>query len=320
MRRRLFLLAAGGLAAMLCSCAYVAPPKPPSLMIPVPVSDLSAIERGDRLVISFTAPGEATDGAPLRKLQEVDLRAGERRIETPAEEPGPVHVEVPVREWTGQEILVRVRTAGKQGRFSEWSNTVRLKVIPPLARPAVKAEPTAKGVRLTWAAQPGAAAEYRVMKQGPADQKPVEAGSVKTPEYIDAAAEYGKTYQYAVRAFVRTGDSEAQSETSEPVSITPEDRFPPAVPADVSAIAGVSGIELSWSPNSEPDFRGYVLYRAAGDGPLQKLAGPLDAPAYSDRAVEPGKRYRYAVSSVDRIGNESEKSTAAEATAPLSHL
>jgi hypothetical protein len=324
-RQHFSLLAVVGLAAMYCSCAYVAPPLPPSLMIPVPITNLSAIERGDRLIIDFTVPATATDGAPLQRLQEVDLRVGAagpawdktaRRVETSTEEPGPVHVEVPVHEWVGQDVLVRVRAAGKHGRFSEWSNSVHLKVLTPLAQPIVKAEPTAKGVRLTWTPEPAAAAEYRILKQGPTDQRLVELGSIKVPEYTDTSAEYGKAYQYAVEAFVKTGDSEAQSVTSPTVSITPEDHFPPAVPSGVTAITGISAIELSWTPDTETDLRGYILYRAVGDGPFQKLGGPLDAPAYSDHAVEAGKRYRYAVSAVDQIGNESEKSAVVEATAP----
>jgi fibronectin type 3 domain-containing protein len=41
----------------------------------------------------------------------------------------------------------------------------------------------------------------------------------------------------------------------------------------------------------------------------------IDAPAYGDRQVEAGKRYRYTVSSVDQAGNESARSEAVEATA-----
>jgi hypothetical protein len=324
-RQRLFLLAVSGCAAMWCSCAYVAPPLPPSLMIPVPVSNLSAIERADKLVIDFTAPVIATDGASLQRLKEIDLRVGApgpgwektaRRIEASAEEPGPVHVEVSVRDWVGQEIVVRVRAAGKHGRFGDWSNSVRLKVVPPLEQPIVKAEAIANGVQLKWPSEPGIAADYRIMKQGPADQRAVEIASVKTPVYTDSAAEFGKPYQYSVQAFVKTGDSEARSETSQPVSITPEDRFPPAVPAGVTAIAGISSVELIWNPDTEPDLRGYCLYRAVDDRPFERAGDLLQSPAYSDHAVEAGKRYRYAVSAVDQRGNESARSAVVEATAP----
>jgi fibronectin type 3 domain-containing protein len=169
---------------------------------------------------------------------------------------------------------------------------------------------------LTWAPQTGATVEYRVLKQGPAEQKPEVAATVKTPEYIDNRAVFGQTYQYSVQAFIKSGSTEAQSALSEPVSITPEDRFPPAVPSGVGASRGISSIELSWDPVPDTDLRGYYVYRAAGDGALQRLGELLIAPAYSDRAVESGRKYRYAISAIDRAGNESAQSSTVEATAP----
>lgn len=310
---------------LLCSCAYVSAPLPPSLLIPLRVVNLSAVERGDKLVIEFTAPALAIDNAPLRTLREVDLRAGAegpawestaRRIATTVEEPGPAHVQVAAREWIGQEILIKVRTAGRRGRFGEWSNAVRLKVLPPLSQPSLKPEATAEGVRLTWTPEHEAATEYRVMRLGTADQRPVVIATVKNAEFTDILAEFGKHYDYAVQAFVKAGDSEAQSEMSETVSITPVDIFPPAVPAGVTAIAGTSSIELSWSPDTEPDLRGYHVFRATGAGPFERIGELVQTPAYSDHAIQSGKQYRYQVSAVDQIGNESQRSGTVAATAP----
>ena len=102
---------------------------------------------------------------------------------------------------------------------------------------------------------------------------------------------------------------------SETLAITPADIFPPAVPGALTAEPGVGAIELAWDRNAEPDFRGYNIYRSVEDGPFEKIASLIEAPAYSDRQVEAGKRYRYAVTAVDQVGNESERSTVAEATA-----
>ena len=326
-RRRHFpILALGGCALFMGSCAYVGAPRPPSLMIPVAIANLSVVERGDKLLVDFTAPAISTDDVVLRGPGQIDLRFGgveggawegtARRIETGPAEPGPAHFEIAARDWVGQDIVARVRSAGKHGRFGEWSNAVRLKVVPPLERPALKAEAAPTGVQLNWAAPAGIAAEYRVLKLAPGDQRPVLIATVKSPEYTDSSAEYGKRYEYSVEVFVKTGDSEARSETSAPVSITPEDRFPPAVPSGLSAVAGVSGIDLSWNPNTEPDLRGYYVYRSAGGGPFERLGDLVQAPVYGDHALESGKQYRYTVSAVDRIGNESARPEPVEATAP----
>src|SRR5204862_3326546 len=100
---------------------------------------------------------------------------------------------------------------------------------------------------------------------------------------------------------------------SEETSITPEDTFPPAVPSGLRADPVTASIELGWDRNTEPDLAGYRIYRATGDGPLEKLADTSQVPTYSDRALERGKTYRYALSSVDRAGNESERSPAVTA-------
>jgi hypothetical protein len=326
MRARVLLIAYLSVYAwLLCSCAYVGPPMPPSLMIPQPIADLTAVERAGRLVIGFTAPAAATDGVALHMLKQVDLRVGAaspnwessaRRIENSVVEPGPGHVDIPVRDWIGQEILIKVRTEGRHGRFSEWSNGVRMKVLPPPAQPSLKVEASAEGVRLSWTPEPESVTEYRVMRLGPTDQEPVVIANVKKPDYTDILAEYGKHYQYAVQAFVKTGDSEAQSAMSETEAITPIDIFPPALPSGLTAIAGTGSIELSWNPDTEPDLRGYHVFRATGEGPFERIGELVETPAYSDHAVQSGKQYRYQLSAVDQIGNESKRSTTVEATAP----
>jgi hypothetical protein len=324
-RRRLGTSALAACCLAACSCGYVGEPEPPSLKIPIRISDLAVTERAGRLAISFTAPAATTDNERLKRLSAIDLRAGEegpvwesssKPIETLATAPGPVHVDAPVAGWLGRDIVVRVRTAGKHGRYSEWSNAVRLKVVAPLEPPRISVEAVSDGVRIAWTVQAGAAAEFRVFKQGPSDERPAVAASVKSAEYLDTRAEYGKPYQYSVQAFVKTGDTEAQSERSEAVSITPVDRFAPAVPAGATATAGLNSIELSWDPDHEPDLRGYYVYRAANGGAFARLGDVITTPAFSDRAIESGKRYRYAISAIDQTGNESARSAAVEATAP----
>src|SRR6185295_2338985 len=96
-----------------------------------------------------------------------------------------------------------------------------------------------------------------------------------------------------------------QSEISEVVSILPLDTFPPAVPVGLTAVAGVNTIELAWERNTESDFTGYHIYRSVDDGAFERVAGPIAAPTYSDRAVKPGKKYAYAITAIDNASNES---------------
>jgi fibronectin type 3 domain-containing protein len=111
-------------------------------------------------------------------------------------------------------------------------------------------------------------------------------------------------------------NTEAESDPSEEAGITPEDRFPPAVPAGLNAATAPNSIELSWESDTEPDLAGYRVYRSTGAGAFEKMGDPVQVPSYSDRAVEHGKTYHYAVSAIDKSGNESARSGPVEATLP----
>ena len=106
----------------------------------------------------------------------------------------------------------------------------------------------------------------------------------------------------------------AESDISDTLSITPKDEFPPAVPVGLTASPGVKTIELSWERNTEPDFKGYRVYRSIDNGPFERIADMIEGPVFSDRNVEAGKHYRYAVSAVDQSGNESKQGEAVEIT------
>lgn len=57
---------AGALGAVLAGCASPGPPRPPSLFLPRPVTDLEARRVGEAVELRFTVPTLSTDGQPLR--------------------------------------------------------------------------------------------------------------------------------------------------------------------------------------------------------------------------------------------------------------
>jgi fibronectin type 3 domain-containing protein len=93
------------------------------------------------------------------------------------------------------------------------------------------------------------------------------------------------------------------------------DVAPPASPVGVRAIAGLGTIEIAWDANRESDIAGYRLFRSTG-GDWTRVGGDLNAPAFTDRDVQSGKAYRYAVAAFDTNGNESARSAPADITAP----
>lgn len=318
--------------ALLASCGYVGDPQPPALKIPAKVQDLAVKQVEDRIQIRFTVPELTLDGVVLRRGK-VDLRAGPyaatpfdaeawaaqaKALETGEFKAGLYELEIPAAGWSGQEVLFRVRLLNERGRAGDWSDFVTLHVVAPLERPSgVKAEAVPEGVRVSWEGprQP-IGLVYRILRRTGGQPEAAEVAAVNGSEWTDRATRYGETYSYTVIAALETGNARAQSAPSETVTIVPADRFPPEVPRGLTALAAPASIELSWDPNNEPDLGGYYVYRSAGGGDWTRIAGPITAAHYSDKEAQSGTRYRYAVSAVDQVGNESERSGAVEAALP----
>jgi hypothetical protein len=309
-------------ALVLSGCGYIGEPLPPALHIPSRITDLRAIERGEKIVVQFTLPPLTTEGRTLTGVRSVDLRAGPgsnpfsidawgagaKSFDVPASAPGAMTREIPAREWVGMDVVLAVRATGPKGKVSDWSNLVILPITQPLTRPvSLKAENVERGVAISWQ---GTGPRYRVFR-AVGENPPERLADTDEPEYLDESTAYGAAFKYFVQAIA--GEL-TQSDLSETVMITPVDEFPPAVPAALTAEPGAGTIELAWDRNAEPDFRGYNIYRSMENMPFEKIASLIEAPAYSDRNVEAGKRYRYEVSAVDQTGNESQRSTIVEAT------
>jgi hypothetical protein len=318
-------------AALLLSqgCGYIGPVQPPSLHIPVAVTDLSVSEIGDSLHLQFTLPQRTTDAAGIGKFHGVELRAGPdvtpfdfstwlegtkpvaisaAEVNSAANESQPLKTTLPVSEWAGKEIAVAVRTAQKDAHYSQWSNVVRLRVVEPLSAPVLSPASDPNGVKLTIESFPKHG-KVRIFRRGPNDAQPVEAGIADSPEYVDRGAEYGTPYTYTAVAFDDNERANAVSKASEAVPFTSIDKFPPSVPVNVTALAGPGSIELSWDRSPEADTHGYHVFRSVNDGPFERVGDLVTLPAFSDKDVQKGKKYSYQVSAVDVRNNESARST-----------
>jgi hypothetical protein len=320
------LLWAAG-CVFVAGCGSIGEPLYPTLNIPAKITDLVAVERGGQIAIYFNIPALTTDGLTLRDIGSVDLRVGAnpsggfnrdewaaaaKRINIAApSQPGPVHQEIPAREFIGKEILAAVRVGNNRGRMSEWSNIFPVTVETPLEKPSnFKAQASPEGVRLTWTASNESS--FRVFRKADQEKEPALLATVDKPEYVDASVDYGKPYEY----FVQGVHEKTESDAAGPAGITPKDIFPPAVPSGLTASIGIGAIELAWERNTESDFKDYQVYRSEENGPFVQIAAGLEGPVYSDRKIESGKHYRYRVTAADQTGNVSEPSQPIEIIAP----
>jgi hypothetical protein len=239
-----------------------------------------------------------------------------------------------------QTISYMVRTRASEKRESADSNAVTVHVYA-VAKPIedLKADVTHAAIVLTWTAPeqnlaglPSAITDYKVYRSAPESNETEKSARKVSPRLIGEAPagttifsdpnfEFGKNYVYVIRSVVTTPSGPLESADSNSLGLTPKDVFPPAAPQGLEVVfvpaqGDVAGhLELSWAISPETDIAGYNVYRN-GDENVSGTRQNKDlllTPAFRDMNVEPGHRYSYTVTAVDRSGNESARSEAASA-------
>ncbi|MGO9318068.1 MAG: fibronectin type III domain-containing protein [Terracidiphilus sp.] len=369
-------LVAAGLAAalaaglMLAGCGTPAAPQPPSLKLPVPVTDLAASRTGNQVTLTWTMPKKSTD----KLLLKGSVAAYVCRKETDSGNcvatggelsfaPGTVGSfteTLPAELAAGvpRPLSYFVELRNHNGRSAGLSNAAVVlagEALSPVAN--LSAEVRKAGVVLRWEPLEAEAQESsairlhrKLLNPPPAKPQQGEQGLLApkpepveqnllvdsyAPEAgngscraLDNSIRFGHVYEYraqrVARVTVEGKTLELASEPSAPVRVEARDIFPPAVPTGLAAVAttGDNGagnaIDLSWPPVTDADLAGYAVYRREGDGEWRRIspAGPLVTPAFHDSQIQPGHSYRYAVSSINQGGNESDRSAETEESVP----
>lgn len=216
---------------------------------------------------------------------------------------------------------------------------------PPPAVTGFGADTRAEGVEFHWdkaAPEPGLVLRiHRDLVKAAGAAKPSESQGAALPDQqtlevnldpddpgaaLDRSVILDHTWRYTAERVLRVEVDQHTLEiagtASTAVTIEAKDVFPPQVPHGVAVVvdAQAHAIDLSWMPDSESDLAGYVVYRrdVTAGGSEARISGakPMVSPSFSDTAVVPGHRYAYAVSAVDRDGNESSQSPEVEEELP----
>lgn len=149
-------------------------------------------------------------------------------------------------------------------------------------------------------------------------------GESQSTSYQDSQVDVGHIYTYELRSVVEYSGQEVESGDSNLATIAVRDIVPPAAPQGLVVVfVPVEGeapahLELSWAINPETDIAGYNVYRSEVQGELGTQVNPevLPTPAFRDMSTVAGRIYFYTVTAVDRLGNESGRSTAASGEVP----
>ena len=154
--------------------------------------------------------------------------------------------------------------------------------------------------------RPARAKAYAVYRKGAGDEwyeDPVALVKDET-SYADPAARPDRRYLYTVRAALSDEKPLLLGPAADEILVDTTDVFPPPAPGGFLVLREGGGARLVWNPVLVLDFAAYRVYRKEpGAAAWAVAADGLKETAWFD-AVSPPET-RYAVTAVDRSGNES---------------
>ncbi|MBI1954789.1 MAG: hypothetical protein HYS38_00175 [Acidobacteria bacterium] len=338
-------LAAIFLAALLgAACGVPGEPLPPLLEIPLPVSDLAAVQVGAQAHLTWSRPLLTTEGTRAQELDRMEIYGAfladqtslpnfpqqaqllaTVRAENVPNETLLVYELALAPSQMGYKAFFAIKAVNSREKDAGFSNVASLEIANLPEPPGqLRATLTEKAVVLSWepagrsafggpAPPPDGYQVYRAEAQSPQAAEMI--GTVEAARYEDTSFAFGHTYRYFVRAYVKRPDSVAMTAPSDSVEVIAGDRFPPAAPQNVRAVGTPGAVEIVWSPNTEPDLAGYNVYRSQGATFTKINPELLLIPLFRDTLAQAGLRYRYHVRAVDKSGNESVPSEETSVTA-----
>lgn len=140
---------------------------------------------------------------------------------------------------------------------------------------------------------------------------------------LDRNATLNHTYQYVLQRVIKltlNGKTAQLAGAASPaVIVHAKDVFAPSPPQGLAAVpdSQSASIDLSWEPSPQANVAGYIVYRrkAAQPGPWRRISPAhqlLTAPAWQDSTAQPGISYEYAVTAVNKNGNQSARSASVQ--------
>lgn len=210
----------------------------------------------------------------------------------------------------------------RRKRYSDFSDPVAIVPLPlPIPPSDVRSEVYADRVEFRWTApasnfdgsKPALTMGYNIYRldKGGALVR-LNSTLVGETSFADKGPIFGQACRYLVRASATAAEPFLESGDSATVTVLPKDVFPPAVPTGLSAANGPDFITLIWDADKDKDLAGYHVWRKnEGQADFVRLTNMiLLQNTYTDRTIEKGKRYGYAITAVDALGNESARSAA----------
>jgi hypothetical protein len=344
MKNFFLVLFASNLTLFCLCCGKKGNILPPLVRFPQTAENVRVVQKADQIILTWQNPTAYEDGSTLSVIEKIEIwilegKAAEEveTAELPVEEFAQAAgllatiTEDQIQEsmiysydLSGKDYLSKKYTFGlrvkDKKRYSPFSVLVSLKpMVLPLPPTEVMAAVFPDRIEITWnpplenrdQSSPPNVKGYNIYRsEGEAESKRLNAGLIEGEKYDDRNFVFGQTYRYLVRASATETSPYLESEDSEGMEILTKDTFAPEPPNGLISVAGQAVLAISWDANAEEDLEGYRVWRREeGATEFHLLTqDPIKECAYNDRAVEKGKMYAYAVTALDKAGNESQKS------------
>ncbi|WP_051858415.1 fibronectin type III domain-containing protein [Streptomyces cellulosae] len=148
--------------------------------------------------------------------------------------------------------------------------------------------------------------------------------------YVNLWHDYASTQRASVKVTVPAGTHTVRvdyaavtgsANVTAGLTPTTPDRVAPLAPASVKAVPGDGRAKVSWARNAEADLAGYRVYRSTttpmATDTAHRISGsaPLTGTTFTSTGLRNGTKYYFAVTAVDRAGNQS-RASANVPTAP----
>jgi hypothetical protein len=301
-------------ALVLTSCGKVSAPLPPIVEVPEPVTDFMVSQIGYDLRFTWTNPSRNVDLTPSTDLSRAVIRSdGQIVLEVPVSAPGERQTaDLDARESVGsvRTFTIEIESGAERLSAAASSSPVTVDRVPESVS-GMRATVDQDRIAVEWdlPAERDLIEAIRVYRSGELyAELGAEATRFEDGEYLPEA-----TYTYVVTAVRAVSDTTLrEGVASPPLEVTALDTIPPAVPGGLTLRRVDDTAYLTWDVGAEADVAGYRVFRSDGPGaafvPLTEEL--LIVAGYTDAEYVPG--HAYAVSAVDRSGNESGRSEAVE--------
>ncbi len=303
------------LVLLLSACGNVGEPLPPLIQIPAAISDLSVLQVGKSIKLSWTLPKFNTDGSAATTISRINIfrsasvssglaEANFNRMSVPWKTFG-------VEELSGfakgnqlmlmddldglssytlfrMRVFYAVQVLNRKKQNAGLSNIVSVELLPA-AIPPLNLRLDSMGeheIEISWDAPvlgidgaplafPLAFNVYRSLSPQGHPGQKMNSEPLRETHFRDQSITLDVTYYYFVRAELQTTSKVVESGESAILQVTNKDIYPPKTPAEVVAVGSDQAVSLVWLPNEETDLAGYWVYRSGPDKRFERINDQL---------------------------------------------